>query len=362
MNKEQEKTQSLSGSELVWVDFSSCAYEVTNSTVAGGLYKYKGFPKRQYALESALPEPLAQKLSHIFPQCIVYYIPFVQDPEGFLHDIPHTLLWDERKDVYAVVIGHRGTEERSFVWLRLKPDGYVFASLLSFPETDEELKKWRVIRMPLAIAAFMIAGKRVVQEYPNSSEALAGFSAFLAKHKGAYDYLYVNSLGIYHDIVASPAQMRGEEAGPREIAMGFLSSKNASGNKSYTMIAVKEPTGNGWIIVSLVSQAAATRFRAKLSARNNNIGGIRWKQIDVPYGAMFYIDKGIVFYKVVKLLKPGRDKAGYMLDFRANKSKEYIRFPHVFRSSRKLVDFAERVNGYRHKIWMREGRGPHGQR
>jgi hypothetical protein len=202
----------------------------------------------------------------------------------------------------------------------------------------------------------MTAGKTVFQEDPDSSVALAGFPAFLAKHKGTYDYLYVNSLGIYHNIVAAPAQMRGEEAGPREIAIGFLFGADVSGKKSHSIIAVKEPTGNGWIIVSLVSQAAATRFRAKLSAHKNNIGGIRWKQIDVPYGAMFFVDKGIVFYKVVKLLKPGGDKAGYMLEFRANQSKEYIRFPHVFRSGKKLICFAERVNGYGDKLWIREGR------
>jgi hypothetical protein len=136
------------------------------------------------------------------------------------------------------------------------------------------------------------------------------------------------------------------ELGPKEIALGFISDP-----KGYTLILAKEPTGIGWILVSLTSRAGAARFRAKLSGLN--IGGIRWKQIDVPYGAMVHLDNGIVFYKVVKLRIPGRDKAGYVFQFKANRSRTYIGFPYIFSSYKKLINFVERANAFRLKMWVR---------
>jgi hypothetical protein len=345
--------QNSSGPELLWVDFCSCAYEVSNSETPGGLYEFRRQHNRQYQIEAPLPEPLNKKLGYIFPRCIVYYMPFVQDPKGFLRDVQHTLLWDERCGGYAVVIKHSGDRpgERMFVWLCLKPNGYVFASLLSIPETAEESKKWQIIRVPPipvppGKAGYRTVGGMLLSQNPNSHKALEAFPAFLAKHKGVCDYLYVNSLGIYQDIIASPAQMRGKGTGPKEIAMGFLSDP-----KGYTLIMAKEPTGTGWVQVSLTSRAGAARFRAKLSGVN--IGGIRWKQIDVPYGAMVHLDNGVVFYKVAKLRIPGRDQAGYLFQFKANGSKTYIGFPYIFRSYKKVIAFVERANVYRYKMWMR---------
>jgi hypothetical protein len=339
-----------SGTELLWVDFCSCGFEVSNSKAAGGLYVFHRNHKRQYHIESNLPEPLHKKLEYIFQRCIVYYMPFVQDPEGFLHDVRHTLLWDERSGGYAAVIKHGGAGEGNFVWLRLDPNGFVFASLLSVFESAEETKSWQLIRMPPGIAVSLSGGGMGFQRNLNSLKALGEFPAFLAKHKGLYDYLYANSLGIYQDIVASRAQMRGEETGPKEIAIGFLSEP-----KKYTVIMAKEATGSGWVSVSLVSHAGAARLRAKVSGFKKNIGGIRWKQIDIPYGAMVYADNKVVFYKVVKLRKPEGGKAGYMFEFRPNGSKAYIRFPYVFRSCRKVINFVERANAFRLKMWVRAG-------
>jgi hypothetical protein len=340
------------GPELLWVDFCSCGYEVANSEIPGGLYEFQRYHNRQYQIKSPLPEPLHTKLCYIFPQCIVYYLPFVQDSDGFLHDVPHILLWNERSGEYAVVIKNYGDRpgERSFVWLRLKPNGYVFASLLSIPETSEESKKWRVIRAPRGSAVSRTAGGLFLQYYPNSCKALEAFPVFLANHKGVRDYLHVNSRGIYQDMTASPAQMRGEATGPEKMAMGFLSDP-----QNHTLIMAQEPTGSGWVTVSLVSQERAERLRAKLSGLKRNSGGIRWKPIDIPYGAMVYMDKGVVFYKVVKLRRPEGDKAGYVFEFKANRSKDYIRFPYIFRSYKKLISFVERANAFRLKMWMRTG-------
>jgi hypothetical protein len=338
------------GTALLWVDFCSCAYEAANSPAAGGVYVFRRHRNRQYRIESPLPEPLRTKLEHIFRQCVVCYLPFVQDPEGFLHDVQHTLLWDERSGEYAAAIKHRGPEERSFVWLRLKPNGFVFASLLSIAETAEESKKWRLVRVPPGLAVLPSGGGMGLQRNLNSHRALEEFPAFLAKHRGLRDYLYVNSLGIYQDIVASPAQTRGETAGPREAALGFVSDR-----KGHVVILAKESTGHGWTLVSVVSRASAGRLRARLSGPRKNSGGIRWKPIDVPYGAMVYMDDKIVFYKVIKLLKPGGGRAGYMFEFRPNGGKAYIRFPYVFRSCKKMIDFAERANAFRLKMWIRAG-------
>jgi hypothetical protein len=345
-------------SELLWVDFCSCAYEVANSETAGGLYMFHRYHNRQYQIEAPLPESLNKKLGYIFPRCIVYYMPFVQDPEGFLHDVQHTLLWDERSGGYAAVIKHRrdGPGERTFVWLCLKPNGYVFASLLSIPETAEESKKWQIIRAPLiripaGSALCRTVGGMISSQNPNSHKALEAFPAFLAKHKGVCDYLYINSLGIYQDMIASPAQMRGKETGPKEIAMGFISDP-----KGFTLVLAKEPTGTGWLQVSLTSRAGAARLRERLSGLKKNIGGIRWKQIDVPYGVRVHLDNGVVFYKVIKLRKPEGGKAGYMFEFKADRGKAYIRFPYIFHSSKKVIDFVERVNASRAKIWIRAGR------
>jgi hypothetical protein len=341
--------QNSGGAELLWADFCSCAYEVSNSGTAGGLYLFNRYFNRQYSIESPLPEPLGEKLSLILQGCLVYYMPFVQNPEGFLHDVRHTLLWDERGGGYAAAVKHGGDgpEGRMFVWLRLKPDGYVFVSLLSVSETSEESKKWHIIRAPSGVA-----GEMFLSRNPNSREALAAFPAFLAKHKGMYDYLYVNSLGIYRDIVSPPPRLPIEETGTREAAMGFLYA-----NDGRVFILVKEPAGDGWVSVSFTGKTAAAKFRAKLSAAGKNFWGVRWKQIDIPYGAMIYLDKGIVFYKVVKLRKPRGEKAGYMFEFRLNGGKAYIRFPHIFRSSKKLIDFVERANTFKYKKWMREGGG-----
>jgi hypothetical protein len=250
------------------------------------------------------------------------------------------------------MITHGGDRpgERTFVWLRLDPNGYVFASLLSVFESAEEIKSWQLVRMPPGIVVFPIRGGMGFQHNLNSRKALGEFPAFLAKHKGLYDYLYANSLGIYHDVIASPAQMRGEETGPKEIAMGFLSEP-----KKYTVIMAKEPTGNGWVSVSLVSHAGAARLRAKLSGLKKNSGGIRWKQIDIPYGAMVYTDNKVVFYKIVKLCKPGSSRVGYVFEFRPNGARAYIRFPYVFRSGKKAVEFVERANMFRLKMWVRAG-------
>jgi hypothetical protein len=342
-------------SELLWVDFCSCAYEVANSKTAGGLYKFNRYHNRQYQIEAPLPEPLNKNLGYICPRCIVYYMPFVQDPAGFLHDVQHTLLWDERSGGYAAVIKHRGDGpgERTFVWLCLKPNGYVFASLLSIPETAEESKKWQIISVPPVpvppgSAVYRTVGGMLSRQNPNSPKALEGFPAFLAKHKGVCDYLYINSLGIYQDLVASRAQMRGEETGSKEMAMGFL-----IGPKDYIGIAAKEPTGFGWTFVNLVKRAGAARLRAKLSGLKKNIGGIRWKQIDVPYGAMIHLDNGVVFYKVIKLRIPGRDKAGYMFAFKVNRGTAYIKFPYIFCSSKKVIAFVERGNSSKTKKWIR---------
>jgi hypothetical protein len=138
--------QNNRGPELLWVDFCSCAYEVSNSETAGGLYEFNRYHNRQYEIEAPLPEPLRAKLGDILPQGLVYYMPFVQDPEGFLHDMQHTLFWNEGSGEYAVVIKHHRDRpgERKFVWLRLKPNGYVFVSLLSIPETAEESKTGRL--------------------------------------------------------------------------------------------------------------------------------------------------------------------------------------------------------------------------
>jgi hypothetical protein len=334
-------------SELVWVDFCSCAYEVSNSESADGLYKFYRHDKDQYHIESPLPEPLNEKLGYVFRQGIVYYMPFVQDPEGFLYDVQHTLFWDERGGGYTAVVKHSGGRpgERMFVWLWLKQNGSVFVSLLSIPETTEESKKWQIVRAPPDIAALRSVGGMVLPE---------AFSAFLAKHKGMCDYLYVNSLGIYQGIVVDPAQKRaqkrGEETGAKEMAMGFVYDP-----KGFTLILAKEPTGPGWLQVSLTNRAGAARLRTKLSGLKRNIGGVRWKQIDVPYGVRIPIDKGLVFYRIVKLRRPGGGKAGYTFAFKANRGKEYIRFPYVFRSSKKVIDFVERANVFRFKMWMRTG-------
>lgn len=202
--------------------------------------------------------------------------------------------------------------------------------------------------MPPGIAIPRIAGEMFLRQTLNSHKALESFSAFLTEHKGVCDYLYVNSLGIYQDLVVAPSQIRGEETGQKEIAMGF-----AAGQKDYVSIMAKEPTGLGWMFVSLVKRAGAERLRAKMSGLKSNFGGIRWKQIDIPYKAMTFMDPGVVFYKVAKLRKPGGDKAGYAFDFKANRGKAYIRFPYMFRSYQKLIEFVERGNGTGFKKWMR---------
>jgi hypothetical protein len=345
--------------ELLWVDFCSCVYEVANSVTAGGFYVFHRCYNHQYQIESPLPEPLGEKLAYIFPRCIICYMPFVQDPERFLQNVQHTLLWDERSGDYAVVVKHRGDrpEERMFIWLRLKQNGYVFVSLLSIPETAEESKKWQIIRVPpIQVspggAVYRTAGGMFLGQNPNSHKALEAFPSFLAKHKGVFDYLYVNSLGLYQGIVVDPAQqralLRGEETGLKEMAMGFITGPN-----DYISIVAKESTGYGWTFVALVKRAGAARLRAKLSGLKRNMGGIQWKQINVPYGAMITIDKGLVFYKVVKLRKPGGDKAGYMFEFKVNRGTAYIRFPYVFRSYKKLIDFVERGNSSKTKKWIR---------
>jgi hypothetical protein len=342
--------QDSGGAELLWVDFCSCAYEVSNLKTEGALYVFNKYPKRQYHIESPLPEPLHEKLMSVFQQCIVYYMPFVRDPKGFLHDIKHTLLWDERSGEYVLVIKHsKGRPgERMFVWLRLKSNGYVFVSLLSIPETAEEAEKWQIIRDPAVDAVLEAAGGMAFKQNQNSPKVFEEFSFFLAKHKGVYDYLYVNAMGIYQDIVASPAQMRGEEAGQKEAAMGFLPAPEKG-----ILIMAQEPMGAGWVLMSLVTQASAARLREKLSGLKKNGGGIRWKPIDIPYGAMVFLDKGVVFYKVVELHKPEDNKIGYMFEFKANQSKTYIRFPYIFRSYKKLVNFVERAGLSRPRMWMR---------
>jgi hypothetical protein len=342
-----------SGSELLWVDFCSCAYEVSNSDAAGGLYEFHRYHNRQYQIESPLSEPLHKKLEYIFPQCIVYYMPFVQDPEGFLHDVPHALLWDERTDGYAVVIKHSGGEpgERMLAWLCLKPNGYVFASLLSIPETTEESKNWQIIRAPSSGFASRAAEEMFFKQNLNFYTVLEAFPSFLTKLKGVYNYLYANSLGIYQDIIASPEQMRENETGSKEIAIGFLSNLNG-----YTLIMAKETTGNGWTKFLLTNHAGAARLQAKLSRLNQNIGGIKWKQIDIPYGIRVHIDDGVVFYNVKKLHKPEKDKTSYMFEFRLNRSKAYIRFPYVFRSYKKIIDFIKRAKALGSNLWIRAGR------
>jgi hypothetical protein len=258
-----------------------------------------------------------------------------------------------------------------FVWLRLEPNGYVFVSLLSISENSEESKKWRIIRKPPAaatrralkelfleqyqssrkppaVATRCALGGLFLEQYQSSRKALESFSLFLAKHKGVYDYLYINSLGIYQDIVSPPARTQGEGTGQKEAAMGFI-----SGHPKYTVIVAKEPTGSGWVLVSLVSRASAARLRAKLSGLKKTGGGIRWKPIDVPHRAQICMDSSVVFYKVIKLRKPEGDKAAYTFEFKANRSEAYIRFPHVFRSCKKLIGFVERVNVFRLKKWIR---------
>jgi hypothetical protein len=291
-------------------------------------------------------------------------MPFVQDPEGFLRDVRHTLLWDEQGGRYAAVIKHREkTEEKNFVWLRLDPDGCVFVSLLSLAETEAESTKWQILSRPPDVAAFMSAVGMSFQQDLNFSHAFVAFPSFLAKNKSVYDFLYTNALGIYQEIVVSPEQRRAQEAArkageevpgtaPREVAMGFLYD-----NDNHALILVKEATGNGWVNVSFISKTAAAKFRAKLSAAKENLWGIRWKQIDVPYGMGIYVDKGIVFYKVVKVSAgktEGVKTAGYMLEFRTNGGSGYIRFPHIFNSTEKLLNFIEKANGYRLKMWVRE--------
>jgi hypothetical protein len=353
MNSEQfwkgMDVQTGAGAELLWADFCSCAYEVSGSETPGGLYVFNRYHNRQYNIESPLPEPLHKKLEDIFQQCIVYYMPFVRDPEGFLHDVQHTLLWDGRSGRYAAAVKHRGDGpgEKMFVWLSLEPDGYVFASLLSLPETSEESKKWRIIREPAGIAALRACEGSFLDQNPNSRKALAEFSLFLTKHKGVRDYLYVNSLGIYQDIVSPPAQTRGEETGQKEIAIGFV-----SGHPKYTVIVAQEPTGAGWVLVSLVRHARAERLRAKLSGLKRNSGGVRWKPIDVPYGAQIYMDPGVVFYKLIRLRKP-EGGAAYTFEYKSNRSETYVRFPYVFRSREKVIGFVERANAFRLKTWIR---------
>jgi hypothetical protein len=348
--------QTGGGAELLWVDFCSCAYRISDSEVTSEFYEFNRYDSLQYSIEAPLPEPLHKKLMCIFRECIVCYMPFVQDPEGFLRDVHHTLLWDEKGGRYAAVIKRRGDGpgEGMFIWLRLDPNGYVFASLLSIPETCEESKKWQIIRKQPGFAFYRASERMLLRQNPNfykSHKALEGFSDFLKKHKGVHDYLYVNSLGRYRDIVSSPARRRGEETGQKEIAMGF-----ASGHPKHTVIMAQEPTGAGWVLVSLVSRASAERLRAKLSGLKRNSGSIRWKPIDIPYGMMVYMDPGLVFYKVVKLRKPEGDKTAYTFEFKANRSEAYIRFPYIFRSYKKVIDFVERANASRFKTWIKAER------
>jgi hypothetical protein len=64
------------------------------------------------------------------------------------------------------------------------------------------------------------------------------------------------------------------------------------------------------------------------------------------------MDPGVVFYKLIRLRKP-EEGAAYTFEYKANRSKTYVRFPYVFRSREKVIGFVERANAFRLKTWIR---------